>query len=494
MRRLIWLAIMALLTASLSVRADDQPRKLKGLLITGGCCHDYPNQKRIITEGVSQRANIEWDVVHEGDNTRDHRLSVYEKPDWAKGYDVIVHNECFGQVKDSDFVKAIVAAHINGGVPGVFIHCSLHSYRESEAAEAWRELLGVTSRRHEKQRPVLVKNVNPDHPVMHGFPKEWQTPNGELYVIEKVWPNCTPLAKAYGVDTQEDHTVIWTNTLGKTRVFGTSLGHHNETMNTEEWLGVVSRGLLWACGKLGDNGQPLPGYEGTGVKPIKLEPPKPEADPKFQKKNRKKTADAGFQPLFPNGDLAGWHVSDWSNVATPRKVEGTPWKYQNDVLMGLGKRTWIFSDEDYGDFVLKFDWKISEGANGGVGLRFPPTGDPAYQGMEIQIVDGERYYRGQGRPEQLTGAIYDNIAPKRARINPPGEWNRYEITCRGDRVTVMLNDEPVIDADLSQHTATAPGSAAEVKPLAQRPRSGRIGFQNLNGSIAIRQPMIQTFR
>ncbi len=255
---------------------------LKALLITGGCCHDYESQKQIITQGISQRANVVWDVVHEGGDSRDHLVSVYKEPGWAKGYDVIVHNECFGAVTDDEFVRSIAAAH-HAGVPAVFIHCALHSYRSAPTgADAWRELIGVTSRSHEGKRALKVRVMERPHPILAGFPDEWQTPNGELYKIEKLWPNCTPLAQAYGEDTQQDHVVIWTNTFGKARVFGTSLGHHNETMNTAEWLGVVSRGLLWACGKLDDHGQPHPGYNGSGVRPIEIKPPEPVADPKFK--------------------------------------------------------------------------------------------------------------------------------------------------------------------------------------------------------------------
>lgn len=257
-----------------TVRGDDRPAPLRGLLVTGGCCHDYTQQKRIITEGLSQRVHMVWDVVHEGGDSRDHKLSVYEQQDWARKYDVIVHNECFGQVTDDQFVKSIVAHH--AGVPAVMIHCSLHSYRNSGAADSWRELIGVTSTSHEKARPEKVVTLDAEHPIMRGFPAEWTTPNGELYKIEKHWPNCTPLAQAYGVDTQKDHTVIWTNHCGGARVFGISLGHHNETMNTEEWLGVTSRGLLWACDKLQEDGTPQPGYQGTGVRPIDLSAPIPE--------------------------------------------------------------------------------------------------------------------------------------------------------------------------------------------------------------------------
>ena len=205
--------------------------------------------------------------------------------------------------------------------------------------------------------------------------------------------------------------------------------------------------------------------------------------------------DAGdFVPLFPDGKLSGWHFSDWSDLETPQQVEGTPWEIEDGVLKGLGKRTWIYSNKDFGDFVLKFDWRISKGANGGLGLRFPPEGDPAYRGLEIQMVDGETYYRNEGRPEQLTGAIYDAVAPKDPRINPVGEWNTYEVTCRGDRVTIVLNGETVVDAKLSQQTEVLEGAKEGTTPLAERPRSGRIGFQNLNGTIDVRKPMIRVLR
>ena len=255
---------------------------LKALLITGGCCHDYENQKRIITEGLSQRAHIVWDVVHEGQDARDardHKVSVYSEPDWARKYDVVVHNECFGRTTDPEFVKGITQAHFNG-TPAVFIHCSLHSYRASGAADAWRELIGVTSTSHEGKRPLDVVRLDGEHPVMASFPQRWRTPNGELYKIEKLWPNSTPLAQAYGKDTQRDHVVVWVNSFGGTRVFGTSLGHHNETMNNDVWLGLVARGTLWATGKLGDDGRPLPGYEGSGIKRIVIDDKlEPVADP-----------------------------------------------------------------------------------------------------------------------------------------------------------------------------------------------------------------------
>ncbi|MHC4354915.1 MAG: hypothetical protein ACYS0H_19610, partial [Planctomycetota bacterium] len=70
-------------------------------------------------------------------------------------------------------------------------------------------------------------------------------------------------------------------------------------------------------------------------------------------------AEDGFAPLFGKEGLKGWKVSDWSDLGTPQKVKGTPWKLEAGVLYGLNKRTWITSPERYGDFVLKFESKIT---------------------------------------------------------------------------------------------------------------------------------------
>lgn len=142
------------------------PAPLKGLMIAGGCCHDYPNQIQILTEGISQRVNIEWEIVR-GFSPRDRKLPIYQTEDWAQGYDVVVHNECYGGVVDVDFVERIVRGHRKHGIPVVAIHCSMHSYRNAKT-DAWRELLGVTSMRHEKQVNDGVEVINraPGHPIM----------------------------------------------------------------------------------------------------------------------------------------------------------------------------------------------------------------------------------------------------------------------------------------------------------------------------------------
>lgn len=258
-------------SVSLTTHAAEPVKPLRALLIAGGCCHDYAKQDVILPEGISARANVTWTVVYEGGNgTRRQNIegSVYHNPDWAKGYDIVVHNECFADDADPQFIERVLAPHRNG-TAAIVMHCTMHTFRALKTDE-FREFLGVTSTHHGAQHPLEIKNLQADHPVMKGFPETWTTGNEELYAIDKLWPNATALGQAPDkkkdatgawVNTPKLNTVIWANTLGKGRVFGTTLAHNNKTLSDPICLDLFTRGLLWACDKIDANGKPLPGYE-----------------------------------------------------------------------------------------------------------------------------------------------------------------------------------------------------------------------------------------
>ena len=118
LNRLIHRFTITLLLAFASRASAADTKPLRVLMVTGGCCHDYEQQKKILSQGISARANVAWTIVHEGGDSRTHQVSLYAKDDWAKGFDVIVHNECFGAISDNAFIEGITAAHKAGVTPG----------------------------------------------------------------------------------------------------------------------------------------------------------------------------------------------------------------------------------------------------------------------------------------------------------------------------------------------------------------------------------------
>jgi type 1 glutamine amidotransferase len=243
-----------------STAADPDP--IQALLITGGGWHDFEAQKHILTEGIAERANVEWTIDHEAGDAADAKISRHETTEWAREFDVVVYNMSFSYVTDVEWIERIVSAHREYSVPAVVIHGSVHSYRRSDT-DAYRELIGVASYEHDSHRPYTVENLQPEHPVMQPFPEAWETPNGELYEIEEVWPTVDVLARAWSEESEEYHPVIWTNELPGVNVFGTTIGHHNETMEHSVFLDMVTRGLLWTLDRLEEDGTPVSGYGPT---------------------------------------------------------------------------------------------------------------------------------------------------------------------------------------------------------------------------------------
>jgi hypothetical protein len=184
------------------------------------------------------------------------------------------------------------------------------------------------------------------------------------------------------------------------------------------------------------------------------------------------------RPLFTaEGPPAGWRVQSWENVANPPPPQAR-WRVQNGLLLGSDPRgTWLVSEREFGDFILEFEFRLGERGNSGVGLRVPAAGDPAFDALEIQLVD-PRYHGADAAgipPDQLTGSIYGALAPQR-QVFRPGEWNTARIVARGPLLEVLINGVPVQNVNLDEQTAALPKG----RPLAQRPRRGRIAFQELS--------------
>jgi hypothetical protein len=210
--------------------------------------------------------------------------------------------------------------------------------------------------------------------------------------------------------------------------------------------------------------------------PILLPVSAPGAD---DKSTAAKPDTEGFTALFPkDGVPDGWTVRAWNDVKNP-PPSPMAWKIENGVLHGGEPRgSWLMSDKEYTNFILDWEFKLGETGNSGCALRAPMSGDPAFDGMELQMADFR--YNPQAKDSELTGGIYRAIAPTK-QVYKPTEWNRYQVTLKGSRLKAVLNGEVIQDIDLdaqSQEVKRHDGSSAP--SVKSRPRKGHIGFQELS--------------
>jgi type 1 glutamine amidotransferase len=241
------LAACCALFALTAPAAEVKP--LRVLLVSGGCCHDYTAQKDVLAKGLEARAHVRVDVIEQGGRTTNTQIELYKSPDWAKGYDVVLHDECFANVKDLDFIRGILRPH-QEGTPAVNLHCAMHCYRSG--TDDWFSFVGLQSTGHGPQKPIDITFVDNGHPITETL-SDWTTINEELYNQKKLFDTAHPLAK--GKQKPDDDVVVaWTNLYGpkKTRVFGTTIGHNTATLGDPRYLEMVTRGLLWSCDKLND--------------------------------------------------------------------------------------------------------------------------------------------------------------------------------------------------------------------------------------------------
>jgi len=180
----------------------------------------------------------------------------------------------------------------------------------------------------------------------------------------------------------------------------------------------------------------------------------------------------GFVSLFDGKTLNGWQGS----------VNG--YTAEDGMLVcqkhGGGG---LFTTKEYGNFAFRFEFKLESNGNNGVGIRTPLGCNPAYCGMEIQILDDSGSAYTQLQPYQYHGSIYGVVPAKKGFLKPVGQWNTEEIRCEGRRVKVTLNGEVIVDADLDkvepmdhqQH----PGLKREKGYIGFLGHGARIEFRNI---------------
>jgi HEAT repeat protein len=206
-----------------------------------------------------------------------------------------------------------------------------------------------------------------------------------------------------------------------------------------------------------------------GPRPVRAEPANPLPEPD----------ENGFIPLFNGRDLRGWigstdgyEVRDGNLVCRPK----------------VGRN--LFFEHPFDDFELHFEFRLTPGANNGLAIRSPLHGNPAYVGMELQILDNAHPKYARLKPYQYHGSIYGVVPAERGALKPAGQWNRQVVRAVGPKITVEVNGRKIVDADLSEITETADGRGRKGHPGILR-SDGHIGFLGHGDEVAFRNIRIR---
>jgi hypothetical protein len=187
----------------------------------------------------------------------------------------------------------------------------------------------------------------------------------------------------------------------------------------------------------------------------------------------------GFKSVFNGKDFTGWAGPVDNYVVKDGAISCKP-----------GQGGTIYTKDEYGNFVVRLEFKLPPGGNNGLAIRYPGTGDTAYDGMcESQVLD-DHYEQATGQkidPRQAHGSAYGMVAAQRGYQRPIGEWNYEEVTVKGSTIRVELNGTVILDTDLSQVTDFMAGHAHPGKDRT----SGHFGFAGHNDPVMFRDIAIK---
>lgn len=149
--------------------------------------------------------------------------------------------------------------------------------------------------------------------------------------------------------------------------------------------------------------------------------------------------ESGFESLFNGRNLDGWQGATRS------------FKVEDGLLVSQPRASgFLYTKGDYGDFILRLEYKLTPGANNGVGIRTPANGRATLDGLEIQILDDTAKKHAHIEPSQYNGSIYGVVPAKRGHLKPLGQWNAMEIRAVGHQIRVTVNGTIVAEADMSK--------------------------------------------
>lgn len=251
MRRLLMLGlVLGSLVLILSGRTTAAETPLNALIVTSqGVYHNYRQQTWILAHRIAEHANVRFDVSLA-------ETERWRTTDYSEGYDILIYNLCIADNTDAALIANMRRQTEELGVPALVIHCTMHSFRDTDL---WWPMLGLKTTEHEPLRALSPLKREP-HAILSGIPDDWTLTHDELYI--NLAFEGLPLLTVTGEDGQE-HVTAWLSYPGGTPVFGTTLGHSEETIKNPPYQRMLANALLYVTGHLTEQGEPAPGMEGN---------------------------------------------------------------------------------------------------------------------------------------------------------------------------------------------------------------------------------------
>lgn len=368
--------------------------------------------------------------------------------DKLKRFDAVCFNNTTGTLFDDPALKESLLSFVRAGGGLVGIHAATDCFYEWPE---FGELMGGYFDGHPWNEEVALKIDEPGHPLVSMF-------NAPFKIADEIYQFRAPYSRArlrvlLSLDTTAtdmtkkgikrddgDFAVSWVRNYGRGRVFYCSLGHRHDIFWNSKVLEHYLAGIQFALGDLPALATPTAWNTGSGAVDLLA------------------------------GGLSGW-------ICKPGA-----WVVEDGVLSRKGG-SYVWTEQEYGDFMLELEFKVAPKANSGIFFRTGDIDDPVQTGIELQVLDSY----GQEPDKHSCGAIYDCLAPKVNAARPAGEWNQLRLTCRGPHITATLNGADIIDMSLDEWTTpqqNPDGTPNKFKTAYQNmPRRGRIGFQDHGDAV-----------